>query len=199
MTTLDATLTAIAEATTPTCAVCPAPLTDSPSVDFCSPRCQAVWHQARADAQAVKDLNRPDRYWVYPEHVDCSCCPDERQALTLRLRGAPSIEAAGRGFTAHTVVFDEVDWSGPAVQFDRLNQLLHLDPSLIFEPADGRTAGAGNSTAQTGTDDELPVRWFTAGMERTREQFVADLQAQFAAEVGRRRLAEQLRRYGWQQ
>lgn len=95
-------LAAIDAVTTPTCAVCPRSLSDSPSDDFCSPACQHVWHQARADAKAVEDLRRPDPFGytdgnTYCDDEDCEACSPPRRPVPAR------IAAAGRngGFTPY--------------------------------------------------------------------------------------------------
>lgn len=96
---LDAPLTAINEATTPACAVCPRPLSDGPSDDFCSPACQHVWHQARADARAVEDLQRPDPFGytdgnTYCDDEDCEVCTPPRRPVPARIRRLEGCDCA---------------------------------------------------------------------------------------------------------
>lgn len=93
MTDLSTTLANIDSVTSPTCAVCPRPLSGSPSDDFCSPACQHVWHQARADAKAVEDLRRPDPYGytdgnTYCDDEDCEVCPPPRRPVPARIAAA---------------------------------------------------------------------------------------------------------------
>lgn len=49
MTTLDATLAAIDNATAPACVVCTGPLGDSPSDDYCGEACQTAWLAAKGE------------------------------------------------------------------------------------------------------------------------------------------------------